>query len=86
MKIKFVKTFRPAGQAKDIPTYTAGETYTIADDYARKYIKRELAIEAKDEPKPVLSVPNPVAAVDVVEPPPPADPRGVTRHGGFRRK
>ena len=60
MKIKFVKTFRPAGQAKDIPTYTAGETYTIADDYARKYIKREFAVEAKDEVKAV----EPVAVVE----------------------
>jgi hypothetical protein len=60
MKIKFVKTFRPAGQAKNIPTYQADETYTIADDYARKYIKRELAIEAKDEPK--AEPPKPVVA------------------------
>jgi hypothetical protein len=51
MKIKFLTGFRPAGQSDAIPTYEAGKEYDfrgpVAEGYARKYIGRGLAEEAK---------------------------------------
>jgi hypothetical protein len=60
MKIRFKVRYRPKGDAPDIPTYTAGETYTfdgpVSEGYAQKYIRLGLAVEAVDEPKRELEL------------------------------
>lgn len=55
MKIRFLKDFRPQGQATTIPSYAAGSVYgfdgPVAEGYARKYIGRGLAVEVDPVPQ-----------------------------------
>jgi hypothetical protein len=59
MKIRFKVHHRPKGDAGDIPSYKAGETYTfdgpVSEGYAQKYIRLGLAVEAVDAPAPVVA-------------------------------
>lgn len=68
MRITFLQNFRPKGQADDIPTYVAGETYSfdgpVAEGYAEKYINRELAELAK--PVVVETAPAPIPEPELV--------------------
>jgi hypothetical protein len=63
MKLRFKLHHKPKGDAPDIPSYRAGETYTfdgpVSEGYAQKYIRLGLAIEAVDapvEPEPVVDL------------------------------
>lgn len=79
MRITFLQTFRPKGQADDIPTYVAGETYAfdgpVAEGYAQKYLDRGLAEVAKPKakaPEPVAPEPEPEIAPAADDPAPDA--------------
>ncbi|MEP9389648.1 hypothetical protein [Mesorhizobium sp. KR9-304] len=76
MKIKFLTGFKPKGDAENIPSYEAGEVYDfsgpVAEGYARKYIGRGLAEEAKPAPKPAVVEAQPVE--EKVNPPVAAKP------------
>jgi hypothetical protein len=54
MKIRFKVHHRPKGDAEDIPSYKAGETYTfngpVSEGYAKKYVRLGYAVEAVEEP------------------------------------
>lgn len=88
MRITFLQTFRPKGQADDIPTYVAGETYAfdgpVAEGYAQKYLDRGLAEVAKPKARPVEPEPQPVEP-DPVEVEPEPEPKPEPAPRGKRR-
>ncbi len=69
MKIRFKVHHRPRGDAADIPSYKAGETYTFegisAESYANKYVRLGLAVVAVDEPVPAVVEETPVVDVPI---------------------
>lgn len=97
MKIRFLTTFKPQGNAPDIPTYESGKSYDFSgpvnEGYARKYISRGLA-EAVEQrvaptaPMPIARLPAPEPeSAHVLEPAKrdPLDHDGGGRKGGFAR-
>lgn len=55
MKLKFVRAYRPKGDATDIRAYSDGEVVTfegaVEESYARKYIARGVAVDVTNEKK-----------------------------------
>ncbi len=65
MKIRFKVHHRPKGDAENIPTYKAGEVHDLELSYANKYIRLGYAVEAVDEPAPVVEVPAELRVVEI---------------------